>query len=208
MDALTEQISAILSDPQAMEKIKGLAASLGLEGSPETRQESPKPESPPQENRKTESGSPDLSGLLSGLSGLLGKSETPNSLASHSQEEGLNAASLLGLSGNSGNSSQADTGGLSGLLQALGSLGGTSSPGSSQGPSQNGAGSLLQGDLLPMLLKVAPLISSLQQETDGTRLLRALRPLLSPSRQKRLDEAIHMLQLMRILPFLKGNLFS
>ena len=59
-----------------------------------------------------------------------------------------------------------------------------------------------------MLLKVAPLISSLQQETDGTRLLRALRPLLSPSRQKRLDEAIRMLQLMRILPFLKGNLFS
>ena len=57
MDALTEQISAILSDPQAMEKIKGLAASLGLEGSPETRQKPSKPESPPQENQKTESGS-------------------------------------------------------------------------------------------------------------------------------------------------------
>ena len=144
-----------------------------------------------------ENGSPDLSGLLSGLSGLLEKSEAP-----------APQASLSGLLGNGGNSSQGATAGLSGLLQALGSLGGASSPGSSQSTAQNGVGSLLQGDLLPMLLKVAPLISSLQQETDGTRLLHALRPLLSPSRQKRLDEAIRMLQLMRILPFLKGNLFS
>ncbi len=155
MDALTEQINAILSDPQAMEKIKGLASSLGLEGSPETRQEPPKPESPPPEERKTENGSPDLSGLLSGLSGLLGKAEAP-----------APQASLSGLLGNGGNSSQGDTAGLSGLLQALGSLGGASSPGSSQSTAQNGVGSLLQGDLLPMLLKVAPLY---QLSTAGNR---------------------------------------
>lgn len=58
-----------------------------------------------------------------------------------------------------------------------------------------------------MIMKVAPLISSLQQETDSTRLLRALRPMISPSRQKKLDEAIRMMQLMRILPLLKGKLF-
>ena len=35
MEDLTGQINAILSDPQAMEQIKGLAASLGLQGTPE-----------------------------------------------------------------------------------------------------------------------------------------------------------------------------
>ena len=44
----------------------------------------------------------------------------------------------------------------------------------------------------------------MNQEDDATRLLRALRPLLSPARQKKIDEAVKILQLMRLMPLLQG----
>ena len=52
---------------------------------------------------------------------------------------------------------------------------------------------------------MAPLLGSLREETPGTQLLRALRPLLSPARQERLDQAIRLLQLTRVLPLLKSS---
>jgi len=54
-------------------------------------------------------------------------------------------------------------------------------------------------------MKVAPLLPAIGQEVDNTRLLHALRPLLGPERQKKLDEAIKLLQLMRVLPLLKSS---
>ena len=48
-----------------------------------------------------------------------------------------------------------------------------------------------------------PLLSSVRQEDDNTRLLRALRPLLAPQRQKKVDEALRLMQLMRLLPLLR-----
>ena len=48
-------------------------------------------------------------------------------------------------------------------------------------------------------------VRSLREETDGTRLLHALRPLLSPSRRQRLDQALRLMQLMRVLPLLKSS---
>ena len=54
------------------------------------------------------------------------------------------------------------------------------------------------------LLRMAPLLSGLHQETDATRLLHALRPLLSPSRRQRLDAAVRLIQFMRVLPLLRG----
>lgn len=226
MEDLTGQINAILSDPQAMEQIKGLAASLGLQGTPEsgvetqgTPAESSSP--PPQTAAQGEGSSPDLSSLLAGLGGLLGNSESaappspPSSaekaLQSSGNGGGLNLSALAGLLGNGNKASNSPSGssGGSGLLSSLGNLGSLGALAGLGGSTGAGAGSggLLQGDLLPMIMKVAPLISSLQQETDSTRLLRALRPMISPSRQKKLDEAIRMMQLMRILPLLKGKLF-
>lgn len=61
------------------------------------------------------------------------------------------------------------------------------------------------GELAQSLLRMAPLLGSLRQETPGTQLLHALRPLLSPARQERLDQAIRLLQLTRVLPLLKSS---
>ena len=45
----------------------------------------------------------------------------------------------------------------------------------------------------------------MNQEDDSTRLLYALRPLLGAERQKKVDEALKILQMMRLLPLLKES---
>lgn len=55
------------------------------------------------------------------------------------------------------------------------------------------------------LLRAAPLLSAANREDDATRLLSALRPLLSETRQKKLDEAGRILKLLRLLPLLKES---
>ena len=63
--------------------------------------------------------------------------------------------------------------------------------------------------MLGSMMKLAPLLSSVSREDDSTRLLRALRPLLSDSRRRRVDEALKILQMMRMLPLLKeSGIFS
>lgn len=64
---------------------------------------------------------------------------------------------------------------------------------------------MLNADVLQAVGKLAPLLSRVRQEDDSTRLLRALRPLLSPPRQKKLDEAIKILQMMRLMPLLQNG---
>ena len=59
--------------------------------------------------------------------------------------------------------------------------------------------------MLGMLTKLAPLLSQVNQEDDSTRLLYALRPLLGAERQKKVDEALKILQMMRLLPLLKES---
>lgn len=64
-------------------------------------------------------------------------------------------------------------------------------------------------EILQMLSRAAPLLNAVNREDDSTRLLRALRPLLSPARQQKLDEAIKILHMMRLMPLLKeSGLFS
>ena len=52
-------------------------------------------------------------------------------------------------------------------------------------------------------MKIAPLLGSINQEDDNTRLLHALRPLLKNERQKKLDEAIKIMRMLKFLPLLK-----
>ena len=59
-------------------------------------------------------------------------------------------------------------------------------------------------DMFGMMMKLAPLLSSFNEENDSTRLLNALRPFLSEKRRVRIDGSIRLLSLMRILPLLKG----
>lgn len=67
----------------------------------------------------------------------------------------------------------------------------------------------LSPEMLQMATRMAPLLGQINREDDSTRLLRALRPLLSPPRQKKLDEAIKILHMMRLMPLLKDSgLFS
>ena len=63
----------------------------------------------------------------------------------------------------------------------------------------------LNAETLGLVTRLAPMLSSIQQEDDSTRLLHALRPLLGEARQKKLDEAIRLLQMMRMLPLLRQS---
>ena len=63
-------------------------------------------------------------------------------------------------------------------------------------------------DMLGMMMKLAPVLGSVNREDDSTRLLRALRPFLHEERSRRLDSAIRLVGIMRLLPVLKGMGFE
>ena len=56
---------------------------------------------------------------------------------------------------------------------------------------------------LSMLSGLMPLLGSMKQEDDTTRLLDALRPFLSAERREKLDRAKKLLGMMRFLPLLR-----
>jgi hypothetical protein len=69
-----------------------------------------------------------------------------------------------------------------------------------------GAGGLpIDPEIMRSVMKIAPALSRARQEDDSTRLLRALRPFLGESRKKKLDEAVRIMQLIRMVPFLKSS---
>ena len=61
------------------------------------------------------------------------------------------------------------------------------------------------GGMAALLTGMLPLLSGLTQDDDNTALLRALRPHLHGGREKRLDEAIRLLQLLKFVPLLQGK---
>ena len=63
-------------------------------------------------------------------------------------------------------------------------------------------------ELLSGLLGLAPLLGKLEKDDQHTALLKALRPYLQGGREKRLDESIKLLQLMKLLPLLQGGLLK
>ena len=74
-------------------------------------------------------------------------------------------------------------------------------------PSAGGLDGLLGGGGgldLGILAKIAPLLGNLGKENEHTRLLHALRPYLHGGREKRLDDAIRMMQFAAIAPLLGG----
>lgn len=91
----------------------------------------------------------------------------------------------------------AQTPDLSALAGALGALGGMNASPAPQPQALPGA------DTLAMVTRLAPLLGQLNREDDSTRLLRALRPMLSEDRRQKVDEAVKILQLMRLLPLLR-----
>lgn len=61
----------------------------------------------------------------------------------------------------------------------------------------------MSDDMMKTVMKILPLLSDIKQDDDTTRLLNALRPFLCEERQKKLDEAQKILQLIKILPVIK-----
>ncbi len=59
----------------------------------------------------------------------------------------------------------------------------------------------------PDLSGLLPLLSSIGKDNEHTALLNALRPYLHGEREKRLDDSVKLLQLLQLLPLLKGGLF-
>lgn len=94
---------------------------------------------------------------------------------------------------------------LSSLVGALTGATQASAPPASQSTALAG----INPQALSLMTRLGPLLSQAGQEDDATRLLRALRPLLGEARQKKVDEAIQILQLLRLLPLLKeSGMFS
>lgn len=64
---------------------------------------------------------------------------------------------------------------------------------------------MLPLDMMGTMMKIMPIINSMKEEDETTRLLKALRPFLSEARRKKLDEGIRLMRIMRMLPLLKGT---
>ena len=52
---------------------------------------------------------------------------------------------------------------------------------------------------------MAPLLSSMRRDDENTVLLKALRPYLHGDREKRLDDAIKIMQFIRVMPLLRDR---
>lgn len=55
---------------------------------------------------------------------------------------------------------------------------------------------------LTAISKILPLLSGMNQESEDTRLLAALRPYLHGQRAERLEESMRLMKLMKLLPLL------
>ncbi|MEE3493226.1 hypothetical protein [Ruminococcus sp.] len=58
-------------------------------------------------------------------------------------------------------------------------------------------------DTATQLMKLMPMLGSLKQEDDTTRLLDAMRPFLSEERRQKLDRAKRLIKVMKLMPLLK-----
>ncbi len=136
---------------------------------------------------------------IKNLSNMLGIS--PDSQGSSSAGQGTPVAAAM--------PAQQNANPLENLLSSLGGnnqgSGGLGALSNLSGLGAGGGNQSVSPEMLQSIMKIAPLLSSVQQEDDNTRLLYALRPFLKPQRQKRLDESANMMRMFKLLPLLKGS---
>lgn len=60
-------------------------------------------------------------------------------------------------------------------------------------------------DIFSTVMKLTPILSSMQKDDKHTKFLKALKPLLSAERQEKLNSCEKILKLIKILPFLKNE---
>lgn len=179
-----------LNDPQKMQQLGQMLSSLGL-GGPANAQTNAQ-----QASSGQGSSEPNLSALLSAL-----------------QQQMEN-----GSKGNSASTTEAAAPNLSSLLLALqqgAAQNGTNSAGQTpQGPDLSSLLSALQGSpsganapaiSMDTILKIQRTMQALSRSNPNIDLLRAMRPLLSPRRARKVDDAIRIMQLIQLLPALKES---
>lgn len=95
------------------------------------------------------------------------------------------------------------------IMDKLKDFSGLSDPPSSENTDENSENTNenfeMPLDVIDTVMKLVPLLSSIKKEDKYTRFLKALRPLLSEKRRKKLDSSSQILQLVRMIPFLKNN---
>ncbi|MDD2362311.1 MAG: hypothetical protein PHH84_05065 [Oscillospiraceae bacterium] len=64
------------------------------------------------------------------------------------------------------------------------------------------AGGISGGDL-EVLKRLAPLVSGFKQDSNDTLLLKAIRPYLQDERRKRVDDAVKIMHMLKVLPNFK-----
>ena len=93
-----------------------------------------------------------------------------------------------------------DFAGLLGLLGGIG--GGEEKPPPPPAPRGDGGGMPFDPAMLSTLSRA---MAALREPDRNILLLQALRPFLEPERQKRVDEAVKLLHLMRLAPLLQES---
>lgn len=63
------------------------------------------------------------------------------------------------------------------------------------------------GEIFDILLKIMPLLETVNKESDDERLLKALTPYMGDVRREKLDTAQSLLKIVKILPLL-GQVFG
>ena len=202
-----------LNDPQKMQQLGQMLSSLGL-GGPASAQTNAQ-----QASSGQGSSEPNLSALLSALQQQMENRSSGQNQPSQAPA-GANLSALLSTlqqqmeNGSKGNSASD----LSSLLLALqqgAAQNGTNSAGQApQGPNLQSLLSTLQGSQsganapaisMDTILKIQRTMQALSRSNPNIDLLRAMRPLLSPRRARKVDDAIRIMQLIQLLPALKES---
>lgn len=202
-----------LNDPQKMQQLGQMLSSLGL-GGPASAQTNAQ-----QASSGQGSSEPNLSALLSALQQQMENGSSGQNQPSQAPA-GANLSALLStlqqqMENGSKGSSASDLSSLLLALQQGAAQNGTNSAGQTpQGPDLSSLLSALQGSQsganapaisMDTILKIQRTMQALSRSNPNIDLLRAMRPLLSPRRARKVDDAIRIMQLIQLLPALKES---
>ena len=118
---------------------------------------------------------------------------------------GPDLGALLGMLGSGAGQEEGEGGSgvdFASLLGMLGGLGGSREEKPPPPPEQGGGAPGLDPALLTTLSRA---MAALREPDRNIQLLRALRPYLEPERQKKVDEAVKILHLMKLAPLLQES---
>lgn len=222
MDDLTAKLSQILSSEEGMQQLQNLAASLGLVGN-NNAGSSPKPpvdlsalssllgqggNSANSQNGQNEGGQAnngtgiDMNTLSSILGQFTGGQSGQNDTNS-APSGGLDLSALSSILGNLGNGANngggADASGglnLGALASMLGGLGGAG-----QGADSGGSPPIN----MQTIVALQKAMGTLKSDDKNISLMRALKPHFSPERCKKVDDAVRIMQMIKLLPLIKES---